>query len=100
VPQSLIEEVDDSRVAFHDRAPAMGVGAARCVAQALIITIKSWPAIGGALTVEDSNRHDRREVQSRFWAPAQRDVAAASASSMMRRMVRAQRPHWALQPRQ
>jgi hypothetical protein len=26
--------------------------------------------------------------------------AAAKASFMMRRMVRAQRPHWALQPRQ
>ncbi|SJM28076.1 hypothetical protein BQ8482_110006 [Mesorhizobium delmotii] len=26
--------------------------------------------------------------------------ALASASSIMRRMVRAQRPHWALQPRQ
>jgi hypothetical protein len=24
VPQSLVEEVDDSRIAFHDRAPAMG----------------------------------------------------------------------------
>jgi hypothetical protein len=32
VPQRLIEEVEDSRVAFHDRAPAIGSGAARCVA--------------------------------------------------------------------
>jgi hypothetical protein len=78
----------------------MGVGAARCVVRALIITIKSWPAIGDALTVEDSNRGERREIQGWFRAPAQPDVAAASASSMMRRMVRAQRPHWALQPRQ
>jgi hypothetical protein len=66
----------------------------------LIITIKSWPAIGGALTVEDWDRRDRREIQAWFWAPAQWDVAAASASSMIRLMVRAQRPHWALQPRQ
>jgi hypothetical protein len=48
--------------------------------------------------VDDSNRRCRREIQGWFWAPAQPDVAAASASSMMRRMVRAQRPHWALQP--
>jgi hypothetical protein len=41
VAQSLVEEVDDSRVAFHGRAPAMGVGAARCPTQTLIITIKS-----------------------------------------------------------
>src|SRR5580704_10152241 len=54
VPQRLIEEVEDSRIAFHDRAPAMGVGAARCVAQALIITIKSYPAIGRAKSVEAS----------------------------------------------
>ena len=59
VPQALVEKIDDARIAFHDRAPAISVAAAHVRLERYLVTIpvacrltpssaNDWPLAVGA----------------------------------------------------
>src|SRR5580700_10411621 len=99
VAQSLVQVVKDSWIASHDRAPALSP---LRVGRLLIRMIITWFLRGerydGTSPVSFVTLGKNQEPDWPCWQHG--DSAAISASSMIRRMVRAQRPHWALQPRQ
>src|SRR5580658_10956028 len=98
VAQGLIEIIEDTWVASYIRAPRLMIHVA-CGSVAIIAVTgepkRQHPAPASPPPSLRSNNYE--------WGAALRQhagSAAVSASSMMRRMVRAHRPHWALQPRQ
>src|SRR5262249_47583550 len=86
VPQTTVEIFDDSCVALHG-APQSG--------RDLRVTRDDGPKLGLATSARRGQAWEEL-AQS---CPV-RQQAAVIASSMIARMVRAQRPHWGLQPRQ
>src|SRR3989442_9234034 len=102
MPQTAIEIFDDPGVAFHGPHPIISLQRTRAkfleIAPIWIRRRGRTRAIGCRRARKDSYQI---ADYSTCWSLGQLwQVVSASASSMIRRMVRAHRPHCALQPRQ
>jgi hypothetical protein len=97
VPQPLVQIIKDSRLTFHDHAPAIETNAGQSDDVLSDYNNSNLAGYRHSRTLILAELASSQVPVPSVWAVV---VVTASASFMMRRIVRAHRPHWALQPRQ